>query len=678
MPFHRYKNPAYNLLGGSFPGGIGSQTYDLINVISEGVGGGDGSSNTDTAKAGGPNAGTYFVAFGEDATSSFANRGMRALSENTDHLDDILRTNIPLFTQSNFGSPSANNLQIFGDIFVGDDPGGDAKLLVGVVTNPDGYLPYNGVNPVLVTDIDDGTPGNSVVGDGWVTDPTIRFNLPLIQGVTVTYGTRTSTSKIAESEREGNWRGFFFNHLIASDAKHHEVHGLDERYRRSTDITSPDPATDTAGSGSTIIRDGQAITTIMPWLETRPGIVYDILQSNFRCGYENQTHGSFFQAGYGGDIGLAMLVSDRMTGSNAFEQSGLGDTRGAVASFIPRNVTDASNDGGARTFINTGVTTGIIDPGGLGGANAQILELDGAWFFKNAEGSAIWSNYDIIVLDLGGGSLRSFRIFIDRLLPDNQARLRAIGGAQGNQDIGNNVPVTVVGWYHAHTTFGGTEEFGATIRHPKYLGDNQTDQISNGHRGYYGAMADNYQDFQRFEFFDDEANEDAVRWHINGSGDCGTPRSNLGRIDDGNTKVTKAGGVLRYNFAHRFLQLDVPSFASESLRVDLSGAQFELANLEDGAGFGCYYIKFTGANNENTAITFNTNFGNQEGGFFEIVLHDLNGVFATVNWSTLFKFSDPLDAQPTFNNLEPGKVVKYRGTIVSTGVALMERVDYTL
>lgn len=76
---HRYVTPAY-------PGAAG---FDLFNVISGGMGG-SGSAYMDTAKIGGPNAGTYAVAFGEDATSSNANRGMRALAQNCDYLDNLL------------------------------------------------------------------------------------------------------------------------------------------------------------------------------------------------------------------------------------------------------------------------------------------------------------------------------------------------------------------------------------------------------------------------------------------------------------------------------------------------------------------------------------------------------------------------------------------------------------
>ena len=83
MAFHRLTaNP-----GGYDPLPVG---YDFIN---DPAANGDAGvpANADGKKVGGPNAGTYFVGFGEDATSSFANRGMKALAQNTDFLDEAIR-----------------------------------------------------------------------------------------------------------------------------------------------------------------------------------------------------------------------------------------------------------------------------------------------------------------------------------------------------------------------------------------------------------------------------------------------------------------------------------------------------------------------------------------------------------------------------------------------------------
>lgn len=92
MAFHRLTvNPAgYD----AFPGG-----YDFIN---DPAANGDAGvpANADGKKAGGPNDGTYFVGFGEDATSSDANRGFKALAQNTDELDNSMRRPLAVPTRS--------------------------------------------------------------------------------------------------------------------------------------------------------------------------------------------------------------------------------------------------------------------------------------------------------------------------------------------------------------------------------------------------------------------------------------------------------------------------------------------------------------------------------------------------------------------------------------------------
>jgi hypothetical protein len=79
--FHRLTVPSYF---GGLPGG-----YDYINNATSGT-----PSNADGAKGSGVNAGTYFIAFGEDATSNDANRPAQALAQNTDYLDNLMRTDL--------------------------------------------------------------------------------------------------------------------------------------------------------------------------------------------------------------------------------------------------------------------------------------------------------------------------------------------------------------------------------------------------------------------------------------------------------------------------------------------------------------------------------------------------------------------------------------------------------
>lgn len=90
--FHRLTQPTYY---GGLPGG-----FDYINNLLAGTPANTdgwisgGALGTQTAKSAGPNVGTYFTAFGEDATSADANRANVALATNTDYLDNLLRQDL--------------------------------------------------------------------------------------------------------------------------------------------------------------------------------------------------------------------------------------------------------------------------------------------------------------------------------------------------------------------------------------------------------------------------------------------------------------------------------------------------------------------------------------------------------------------------------------------------------
>lgn len=195
MSFHRYITPSYF---GGLP-----VTHDLINVVSGGTGTGDGSAIVTGQKAGPhPNAGTYFVAFGEDGTSGHANRGLAALAENTDFLDDIVHADqsVPAVSATVVpGAPVAAAV-IPGDIFVGS-PGetNDQRTRSGLVAVLDGDgIPLHvlsGVTyvPVLVSKIQDGG-GTSVLGTSYFSGPTVEFTpeIPSGQAYRLAYYTRSN------------------------------------------------------------------------------------------------------------------------------------------------------------------------------------------------------------------------------------------------------------------------------------------------------------------------------------------------------------------------------------------------------------------------------------------------------------------------------------------------------
>lgn len=123
--FHRLTTPAYFILGGGpLPGG-----YDYINNL------GGTPAPADSAKVGGPNAGSYFITFGEDATSADANRPAKALAQNCDFLDDLLHRDIAVSTRTGdttAGSPLSSVILTGPNIFLG--PAGTPNTVVGIVT----------------------------------------------------------------------------------------------------------------------------------------------------------------------------------------------------------------------------------------------------------------------------------------------------------------------------------------------------------------------------------------------------------------------------------------------------------------------------------------------------------------------------------------------------------------
>ena len=373
--FHRFVDPTYYLFSGeSFPaspggtGLVGPHTYDRANVTSGGMGGPGGAANVDNQKASGPNQYTYFVAFNEDGTSSNTNRGMRALAQNTDVLDDILRTSVPKYATASLPAPGLDYVTLSGDVFVGDSviP---ASALVALSDPSTGHRLYNGVLPVSVTDIDNGTPGSSVIGTGWATNPTIRFNTTVSTALLVTYGARTSNARIVEQEREALWRMFVQGLDTAVNAKSMEFHGFNEWYRRATALSSISvgAALDTPGSGAVVIRDGQAFEMREPDQDytTGPGRP-DPYLALFKATKSGVIAAS--NANKQGAIGFLDLV----TRNEGVEVGDEGRSYAGFARLVRRNVdVDVAGTGATFTRIPLGAPA-MLNPGGAGVTRVQL------------------------------------------------------------------------------------------------------------------------------------------------------------------------------------------------------------------------------------------------------------------------------------------------------------------
>lgn len=185
MPFHRLTVPSYS---GGLPGG-----YDYINNQISGT-----PAAADGAKSGGPNSGTYFVAFGEDATSSNFNRSAKALAQNCDYLDDLLRRDLAIRTirgdELVAGSPKTTVTLTGPGVFLGapGTPNTTAGLatIFQILDDNDREIVDPGTGTeCTVTAISDTVGTNFSAGN---VDLTVTPGIPIGVTFRVVYGIRSS------------------------------------------------------------------------------------------------------------------------------------------------------------------------------------------------------------------------------------------------------------------------------------------------------------------------------------------------------------------------------------------------------------------------------------------------------------------------------------------------------
>ena len=198
MSFHRFAQPSYpgfpSLVAP--PGGVSfnGTTYDLINVIDSGTGAG-GSAFTDGYKTTGPNTGTYLHAFGEDATSSNFNRGMLALAQNCDFIDDLMNRalSVPVRTALVTAVSPVSSIVLPIATFVGDVISYPIDMLFNIVDDQDRAIIASGTR-VQVSSITGPT-----IGDGFSTG-SVTLNLsvaiPTSTQYRVFYGTRSKLATL--------------------------------------------------------------------------------------------------------------------------------------------------------------------------------------------------------------------------------------------------------------------------------------------------------------------------------------------------------------------------------------------------------------------------------------------------------------------------------------------------
>lgn len=450
MPFFRFTTPTYGLQGGSFPGTIDGDAYSLINVTSGGVGAGGSAPVDSAASGGGPNAGTFFVEFGEDAEAQNVNRGLKVLAQNSDILDDIVKTSLPLLvTEELTGSVGAlgyTDIVITGDVWVGKtgqlapdisdiiwltDSSGDRLL------NPFINGPNTDNVPTVLELVHDGT-GVSVLGtaaDGFYTNPTIRYYF----GVSGAYTFRVSYAVRARSL--SNLRTFpdyvhqaYLKAQFAQDRASTALYrDLDSAYRRATSkrYDADTAGIGTAGSGGRINLNGKGIQKIYDVDSVRPTngttpnrgwgryLAFDLVKPS----RENHVESAGAVGKFAGYIGRASILSPTATAVD------IGDIPNEAYHEVRMGISHSIASPPAGTWVQpTRIPAGAAATLNVGGASPRAITLDSVshWFRQDTR-TSIRAMYDILELDYQDGNYAYAYIESLSAVDERSATLRIVG-----------------------------------------------------------------------------------------------------------------------------------------------------------------------------------------------------------------------------------------------------------
>lgn len=301
--FHRFVDPSYTAAPAvstpDAPVTFDGIPYDRLNVTATGTGpGAAAAAGYKTGSA--VNTGTYFVAFGEDATTAQANRGLKALAENTDHLDDLLHRDVAVVVRKGLvgsGHGGVATESVGTGTFVGTDVAYPIDKLFQVLDQNDREV-FNATTgaKIYVSSITGAT-----IGDGFSTGSvTLVFSesIPDTQSYRIYYATRGTPATFPKdvmsfvdvraaaqvsAEVENLFRiihaptavGHVWNTTPYTTLYDAARSGLDARYRRATAVSDSSLSglpnhlaryaslnLDTAGGGAVIKRDGLAPTSL--------------------------------------------------------------------------------------------------------------------------------------------------------------------------------------------------------------------------------------------------------------------------------------------------------------------------------------------------------------------------------------------------------------------------------
>ena len=471
IPF-RYVTPSYPGAGG----------YAYFNVISGGNGSG-GSAYMDGPKGSGPNAGTYAVAWADDATSNNANRPSRALAQNCDALDDLLHRPIagPTYTSAVTAGAPVTSLVLPTATFLGvagyTNNAAGCALLFSILDGSDNEIidPSTGAK-VQVTSATLGT-GDQIGGggaNGNFSGNTVTINIsPAIPtGTTyrVRYGTRTCLADLAldaltsvsirasqevAAPVEDLFRQLHGNNLAWNTAWTSTIYdlaagGLYDRYGRLTtnEMGSPPEAywqqsLDSPGSGGWIKRYGPALTVYTPGPD--PNGYADPVNACFAAKFIDTI--PFDSAGATGFV----VYGARRSGSNTTGESTYQPGAASFMALWPHHYGNTVHATNPYTRIFEDATATLANVGGYNAntGEAVVTVTQSGNYFRTGGNSAIALGYDMLEVTYTKSSFVHREIFV-------------IVAHGASNDTGNTAKVRVRRLDGAIPDFSGTSA--VTIR----------------------------------------------------------------------------------------------------------------------------------------------------------------------------------------------------------------------